>query len=92
MFIRQIIGIVRSSKKSFRLRTTLFWSAISTLLQLVSLRPRVYYTLTNFKGGGGARPPCPSPSIRQWVYTRLIFCCWYFGLLTVNPKIHKYSM
>ena len=33
---------------------------ISSLLHLVGLRPRVYYTLTNFRGGG-ARPPCPPP-------------------------------
>ena len=26
---------------------------ISSLLHLVGLRPRVYHTLTNFKGGGG---------------------------------------
>ena len=45
MFIRQIIDIVRNSKKNL------------SLLHLVGLRPRVYYTLTNFKGGGGARPP-----------------------------------
>ena len=25
---------------------------ISSLLHLVGLRPRVYYTLTNFRGGG----------------------------------------
>ena len=33
---------------------------ISSLLHLVGLRPRVYYTLTNFRGGGGggvAPPP-----------------------------------
>ena len=30
---------------------------ISSLLHLVGLQPRVYYTLTNFRGG--ARPPCP---------------------------------
>ena len=29
---------------------------ISSLLHLVGLQPRVYYTLTNFRGGGGARP------------------------------------
>ena len=33
---------------------------ISSLLHLVGLRPRVYYTLTNFRGGG-ARPPWPPP-------------------------------
>ena len=30
---------------------------ITSLLHLVGLRPRVYYTLTNFREGGGARPP-----------------------------------
>ena len=35
---------------------------ISSLLHLVGLRPRVYYTLTNFRGGGGGpRPPWPPP-------------------------------
>ena len=34
---------------------------ISSLLHLVGLRPRVYYTLTNFRGGGVARPPWPPP-------------------------------
>ena len=33
---------------------------ISSLLHLVGLRPRVYYTLINFRGGG-ARPPWPPP-------------------------------
>ena len=56
MFIRQIIDIVGNSKKSFSL--TPFWSVISTLLHLGGLRPRVYYTFTNFRGGG-ARSPCP---------------------------------
>ena len=37
---------------------------ISSLLHLVGLRPRVYYTLTNFRGGGGQGPLGP-PSIRQ---------------------------
>ena len=39
---------------------------ISSLLHLVGLRPRVYYTLTNFRGGGKA--PLAPPSIRQWIY------------------------
>ena len=29
----------------------------SSLLHTVGLRPRVYYTLTNFRGGGGAQGP-----------------------------------
>ena len=39
---------------------TPYWSMISSVLHLVGLRPLVYYTLTNFRGGGGgARPPWP---------------------------------
>ena len=35
---------------------------ISSLLHLVGLRPRVYYTLTNFRGGGKAPlPPLNTP-------------------------------
>ena len=45
MFLRQIIDIVRNSKKNL------------SLLHLVGLRPRVYYTLTNFKGGGEGKAP-----------------------------------
>ena len=41
---------------------------ISSLLHLVGLRPRVYYTLINFRGGGGGKAPlAPPPSIRQWM-------------------------
>ena len=41
---------------------------ISSLLHLVGLRPRVYYTLTNFRGGGAKAPLAPPPSIHQWPY------------------------
>ena len=37
---------------------------ISSLLHVVGLRLRVYYTLTNFKGGGGGgggKAPIPPP-------------------------------
>ena len=34
---------------------------ISSLLHFVCKRPRVYYTLTNFKGGGGQDPLAPPP-------------------------------
>ena len=35
---------------------------ISSLLHLVGLRPRVYYTLINFRGGGGgAKAPLAPP-------------------------------
>ena len=37
---------------------------MSSLIHLVGLRPRVYYTLTNFRGGG--QGPLGPPSIRQW--------------------------
>ena len=37
---------------------------ISSLLHIVGLRPRVYYTLTNFRGGG--QVPLGPLSIRQW--------------------------
>ena len=36
-----------------------YWSMISNLLHLVGLRPRVYYTLTNFRGGQGPLAPPP---------------------------------
>ena len=35
------------------------YSMISSLLHVVCLRPRVYYTLTNFRGGGAIPPPPP---------------------------------
>ena len=49
-------------KENFQL-TTPYWSMISSLLHLVGLRPRVYYTLTNFRGGGKAplAPPLNTP-------------------------------
>ena len=40
--------------------TTPCWSATSSLLHLVGLRPRVYYTLINFRGGGQG-PLAPPP-------------------------------
>ena len=44
---------------------------ISSLLHLVGLRPRVYYTLTNFRGGGGGGqgPLGPPPQYANgWVH------------------------
>ena len=40
---------------------------ISSLLHHVGLRPRAYYTLTNFRVGGQG-PLAPPPSIRQWSF------------------------
>ena len=54
----------RKFQEKFQL-TTPYWSMISSLLHLVGLRPRVYYTLINFRGGGAKAPLAP-PSIRQW--------------------------
>ena len=64
MFIKQIIDIVENLKKSFSLvglHHPLHAPMISSLLHLVGLRPRVYYTLTNFRGGGKAPLPPPPP-------------------------------
>ena len=58
---------------------TPYWSMISSLLHLVGLRPRVYYTLTNFRGGEG---PLGPPSIRQcnlYLLSRLLFKLGIFG-------------
>ena len=41
----------RKFQEKFQL-TTPYWSMMSSLLHLVGVRPRVYYTLTNFRGGG----------------------------------------
>ena len=78
----QIIDIVGNSKKSF------------SLLHLFGLRPRVYYTLTNFNGGGGGDGTRP-PSIRQWrmvhglchslislFHGKVLDCVLYYVLLT----------
>ena len=49
---------------------------ISSLLHLVGLRPRVYYTLTNFRGGG-PRPPWPPPQYaidKCYVFVRIHVC------------------
>ena len=68
----------RKFSEKFQL-TTPYWSMISSLLHLVGLRPRVYYTLTNFRGGGAIRPPWP-PSIRQCMGPpRMNFFAYYIG-------------
>ena len=53
-------GYCRKFEEKFQLtRPTPYWSMISRLLHLVGLRPRVYYTLTNFRGGQGPLAPPP---------------------------------
>ena len=59
---------------------------ISSLLHLVGLRPRVYYTLTNFRGGGKA--PLAPPSIRQcdyqgWGQVQYLYLSTYLSVLAV---------
>ena len=58
----------RKFQEKFQL-TTPYWSMISSLLHLVGLGPRVYYTLTNFRGGG--QGPLGPPSIRQCMLSDL---------------------
>ena len=65
MFIREIIGIVGNSKRKVLAYYTLLVCDLD-FTPIVGLRPRVYYTLTNFRGGGGGNAPlAPPPSIRQ---------------------------
>ena len=46
---------------------------ISSLLHLVGLRPRVYYTLTNFKGGGGGgKAPLAPPQYANAMYIVIV--------------------
>ena len=51
---------------------------ISSLLHLVGLRPRVYYSLTNFRGGGQG-PLAPPPQYANVMATELVdnHCCPY---------------
>ena len=59
--------------------TTPYWSMISSLLHLVGLGPRVYYTLTNFRGWG-ARPPWPPP---QYANACSQICNWSTWCLVI---------
>ena len=53
MFIRQIIGIVGNSKKSFRLLHKLVWD-LDFITPCCSATSSLLYTLTNYRGGGKA--------------------------------------
>ena len=46
---------------------------ISSLLHLVGLRPQVYYTLTNFRGGGCVARPPPLNTPMVPLYTLVFF-------------------
>ena len=60
---------------------------ISTLLDLVGLRPGIYYTLTNFRGGG--QGPLGSPSIRQCKLRGKVL--WDIAKFQVRYKAYKYN-
>ena len=56
---------------------------ISSLLHLVGLRPRVYYTLTNFRGGG-ARPPWPPLLNTPMLHCTLHCTALHYTLYTIH--------
>ena len=58
---------------------------ISSLLHLVGLRPRVYYTLSIFKGGGGQEDPLPHP--HQYTNELITLLCTF----SQNIAIHGLS-
>ena len=58
---------------------------ISSLLHLVGLRPRVYYTLTNFRGGG-ARPPWPPLNTPMGIHRNNYFTGGR-GEQSISPKL-----
>ena len=58
---------------------------ISSLLHLVGLRPRVYYTLTNFRGGGGKAPLPPPPQYANGCDTMYEVIVYRPGYFTVHP-------
>ena len=73
-------------KEKFQL-TTPFWFMISSLLHLVGLRPRVYYTLTNFRGGG-SKAPLPPPLNTPMSLICMIATCEEFAKkhqITLRP-------
>ena len=69
---------------------------ISSLLHLVGVRPRVYYTLTNFRGGGGKAPLAPlnTPMMYDVILSDRrgdlchseYFCAGRLGTLSYNSK------
>ena len=61
---------------------------ISSLLHLVGLRPRVYYTLTNFRGGGGQGPLGP-PLNTPMIIIQVISC--YLTLYRSSVAILHYT-
>ena len=67
-------------KERFQLATS-YCSTISSLLHLVGLLARVYYTLTNCGGGGGARPPWPP------LNTPMKHSCYYLKELVKSAII-----
>ena len=50
---------------------------ISSLLHLVGLRPRAYYTLTSFRGGGGWGSKNPLPHPPQYAIELITLLCTF---------------
>ena len=59
---------------------------ISSLLHLVGLQPRVYYTLTNFRGGGGKAPLAPPPQYANADALKFIKESKYLGFTFSDSK------
>ena len=72
---------------------------ISTLLHLVGLRPRVYYTLSNFREGGGQGPLAPPPQYANdggviwcvFVYILIRFCLKKIKIYSFYTKVVIFS-
>ena len=64
---------------------------ISSLLHLVGLRPRVYYTLTNFRGGQGHPDPPPQYAnvlcIAHIAHTSVTELMWGLHWLPIRARI-----
>ena len=61
---------------------------ISSLLHLVGLGPRVYYTLTNFRGGGAKAPlatPLNTPMHVVYSYNDINFTYLYMRTNYLRP-------
>ena len=60
---------------------------ISSLLHIVGLRLRVYYTLTNFSGwGGGGKAPLAPPQYANALTSLILFDIIMFPMFTVHGQ------
>ena len=58
---------------------------ISSLLHLVDLVPRVYYTLTNFRGGGG-KAPLPPPQYANVQLDKIYIMIYNNAIRSIRTK------